>query len=91
MKESVIDPKLIGTNCIVNDPVYGTYKAVIRGGHKGFSDLPRVDVTIVECITPPSDKAILYKDFIAHRKPYAPGSIQHFEKDQVTPLLEVTA
>lgn len=86
-----IDPRLIGTNCIVKDPYYGTYKGVIKGSHKCYSDVPRVNVLILECLSPPSQEAISNKKLRVNRKPYPPGSTQHFAITEVTPMLEVTA
>lgn len=86
-----IDPRLIGTYCIVKDPYYGTYKGVIKGTHKCYSDIPRIKVQILECIEPPSQVAILNKAARVDRKPYPPGSIHHFSINEVTPMLEVTA
>lgn len=86
-----IDPRLIGTNCIAKDPYYGTYRGIIKGTHKNHSNILRVNVLIIECIEPPNQEAIINKTIKVNRKPYAPGSIQHFAIDEVTPLLEVTA
>lgn len=85
-----IDPNLIGANCIATDPYYGTYKGIIKGTHKNYSE-PRINVIITECITPPNNKAIIFKGHTVNRKPYPIGSTQHFAADQVKPLLEVTA
>ena len=89
--KSSIDPRLIGTNCIARDPYYGTYKGIIKGSRKNYTDTPRVNVLIVECIEPPSQDAIFYKNSRVNRKPYPPGSTQHFAITEVTPMLEVTA
>ena len=85
-----IDPSLIGTNCIATDPHYGSYKGIIRGTHKNYSDTLRVNVIITECISPPDNKAIIFRDRTVNRKPYPIGSTQHFAADQVKPLMEVT-
>lgn len=92
MKEdNSIDPKLIGTYCTASDPYYGDYKAEIRGCHKGFNNSIRIDVTILECLSPPSDRAIINKQNIVRRMPYPIGSVQHFDMESVKPLLVVTA
>lgn len=85
-----IDPRLIGANCIATDSCYGSYRGIIRGSHKNYSDTPRVNVIITECISPPDNKAIIFKGHTVNRKPYQPGSTHHFAADQITPLLEVT-
>jgi len=86
-----IDERLIGTNCIAIDPYYGAYKGVIKGPHKCYAEIPRVNIQIIECIEPPSQVAISNKNLKVSRKPYPPGSIQHFAINCVKPLLEVTA
>lgn len=86
-----IDPSLIGTNCIAKDQYYGTYKGIIKGSHRCYSDVPRVNVLIIECIEQPSQAAISDRTLRATRKPYPIGSTQHFAIDKVTPLVEVTA
>ena len=86
----LVSPQLLGTHCIAADEHYGTYKAIVLGGHRGLSDVC-IDVEIIKCIKQPSDKAIFYKDVTVHREPYPVGSRQIFYINQIKPLLDETA
>ncbi len=89
-EKACIKPELIGSYCIAEDDYYGTYKGIILST-RNVPFGSRVDVSIMECIEPPTNKAILNPYGTVKRKPYPLGSRQHFSADKVTPLLEVTA
>lgn len=63
----LVSPELLNTNCIAEDPYYGTYRAQILGGFQGTDEV-RVAVKILKCIKQPSNRAIINKDAFIHRK-----------------------
>ena len=69
---------LSGRTVIARDEWYGSYLAMVIGERKK-PNMHRIDVRIIECIVPPSDRAILNPFAIVHRIPYEAGSIQNFD------------
>lgn len=90
IEPGLVSPELLGAHCIASDEHYGTYKAIVLGGHRGLSEV-YIDVEILNCIKQPSYKAVFNKDATVHRDPYAVGSRQIFYVNQVKPLLDETA
>lgn len=93
-KKGAISREFIGTLCIVSDEHNGTYKGIILNGRRScvapFSGVV-IDVSILECLTPPNNEAQLNPLGKAKRGPYPKGSRQTFASDRVKPLLEELA
>lgn len=71
-----------GTVVTATNRWYGTYEAEFVGIRRGF-DSERVDVRIRSCIDPPVRQAMFYPDARCRRMPYAIGSIQNFDPNEV--------
>lgn len=69
-----------GKIMIARDPWYGSYIVEVIG-IRVVPNGQRIDVTVLECVVPPSDRAILNPDARYHREPYETGSHQNFAPD----------
>ena len=74
-----------GRRMVARDPWYGSYVVDVIGTRVVPNGI-RIDVQIVSCLVPPSDRAILNQDAIYHRDAYETGSIQNFSPDCVYAL-----
>lgn len=71
-----------GKTMIARDPWYGSY--VVRViGIRTVPNSQRVDVIVLQCLVPPSDRAILNPDALFHRVPYPDDSAQNFSPESI--------
>lgn len=74
--------KLLNQQVIALDEWYGVYLGICKGKRRSPA-VNRMDVEIIRCLVQPSDRAILYPNAYVHRDAYPPGSIQHFDINNI--------